>query len=159
MNRMTPIARTLSLGVLAAACGMLISGCIYEIPITAKATRKVDARLVGNWSSRDGKNRMKVAKLDDSTYVVWCNGDLYRAYHSDVGGAPFVSVQSLESDKPSYAYWEWTMTADGTLSLRNVNDRIVPDSTKDSASVRRLLEDNLKNPDLLGEEIRMTKGK
>ena len=42
--------------------------------------------------------------------------------------------------------------ADGTLHGRAVNDKIVPDATKDSAAVRQLLADNLQNTNLLGEE-------
>ena len=102
---------------------------------------------------------MKVVKLDDSNYSVSCDGDLYRAYHSDVADTPFVSVQKLESDKPQYAYWTWKLSDDGTLSLRNVNDKVVPDDTKDSASVQNLLKKNLQNPVLFGDEMQMTKDK
>jgi hypothetical protein len=43
--------------------------------------------------------------------------------------------------------------------LRNVNDTVVPDDTKDSASVQTLLKKNLKNPALFGDETQMTKDK
>src|ERR1019366_9793791 len=102
MNRITLIAQKLILSIAVAACCFVIGGCIYDVPITAKATRKIDARLLGNWTSKDGKGKLKVVKLDDSNYIVSSDGDLYRAYHSDVAGTPFVSVQKLESDKPQY---------------------------------------------------------
>ncbi|MCU0785805.1 MAG: hypothetical protein MUF81_17530 [Verrucomicrobia bacterium] len=159
MNRVRLIAKKLTLGIVVAACCFVISGCIYDVPITAKATRKVDARLLGNWTSKDGKVKMKVVKLDDSNYIVSCDGDLYRAYYSDVADTPFVSVQKLESDKPQYAYWTWKLSGDGTLSLRNVSDKLVPDDIKDSASVQKLLKQNLQNPALFGDEIQMTKNK
>ncbi len=47
---------------------------------------------------------MKVVRLDDSNYIVSYNGDLFRAYHSDVAKTPFVSVQILDSAKAKYAY-------------------------------------------------------
>ena len=56
---------------------------------------------------------MKVVRLDDSNYIVSYNGDLFRAYHSDVAKTPFVSVQILDSAKAKYAYsslevvWRW----------------------------------------------------
>ena len=159
MNRVSLISRTFPFGIVAAACCFVISGCIYDVPITAKATRKVDARLLGNWTSKDGKDKLKVVKLDDSNYIVSCDGDLYRAYHSDVADTPFVSVQKLESDKPQYAYWTWKLSDAGTLRLRNVNDKVVPDDTKDSASVQKLLKKNLQNPALFGDETPMTKDK
>ena len=159
MNGVSLVSRTFTFGIVAAACCFVISGCVYDVPITSKATRKIDARLLGNWTSKDGKSKMKVVKLDDSNYIVSTDGDLYRAYHSDVADTPFVSVQKLESDKPQYAYWTWKLSDDGTLSLRNVNDKVVPDDTKDSASVQELLKKNLKNPALFGDEIQMTKDK
>lgn len=84
MNKASSISRTCTFGIVAAACCFVISGCIYDVAITATATRKVDARLLGNWTSKDEKNKLKVVKLDDSNYVVSCDGDLYRAYHSDM---------------------------------------------------------------------------
>jgi len=159
MNRITLIAQKLILGIVMATCWFVISGCIYDVPITAKATRKVDSRLLGNWTSKDGKDKMKVVKLDDSNYIVYSDGNLYRVWHSDVANTPFVTVQKLESNKPQYAYWTWKLSDDGTLSLRNVNDKIVPDDTKDSATVRKLLKENLRNPALFGDEIQMTKDK
>ena len=159
MNKVSLITRTFTVGIVAAACCLVISGCIYDVPITAKATRKVDARLLGNWTSKDGKDKMKVVKLDDSNYIVACDGDLYRSYHSDLADTPFVSVQKLESDKPQYAYWTWKLSDDGTLSLRNVNDKVVPDDTKDSARVQKLLKENQHNPALFGDETQMTKDK
>ncbi len=159
MNRVTLIAQKLTLGIVVATCCFVISGCIYDVPITSKATRKVDARLLGNWTSKDGKDKIKVVKLDDSNYIIYSDGDLYRAYHSDVADTPFVSVQKLESDKPQYAYWTWKLSDNGTLNLRNVSDKVVPDDTKDSASVQKLLKKNLQNPALFGDEIQMTKDK
>jgi len=159
MNGVSLIPGRFTCGIVAAACCLVISGCIYNVPITSKATRKIDARLLGNWTSKDGKSKLKVVKLDDSNYIVSTDGDLYRAYHSDVADTPFVSVQQLESDKPQYAYWTWKLSDAGTLSLRNVNDKVVPDDTKDSASVQKLLKQNLKNPALFGDELQMTKDK
>lgn len=162
MNRTALLARNLTRVIsviIVAACCVVISGCIYDVPITSNATRKVDARLLGSWTSKDGKDKMKVVRLDDSNYIVCCNGDLYRTYHSDLADTPFVSVQKLESDKPQYAYWIWKLTDEGTLILKNVSDKVVPDETKDLASVQKLLKANLQNPALFGGEMQMTKDK
>jgi hypothetical protein len=42
------------------------SACEYEAPITPSPTQKVQKRLLGDWTSTDGKEKMKVRKLDDS---------------------------------------------------------------------------------------------
>ena len=159
MNKIKLNAQKLTRGIVVAACCIVISGCIYSVPITPKATRNIDVRLLGNWTSKDGKDKMKVVKLDDSNYIIYSDGDLYRAYHSDLADTPFISVQKLESDKPQYAYWTWKLSDDGTLDLRNVSDKVVPDDTKDTASVQKLLKKNLQNPALFGDEIQMTKDK
>jgi hypothetical protein len=141
-------------------CLCFVGACVYEVPVTLNPTRKVEERLLGNWTSSDGKEHMNVRRLDENRYVVYYDGDLFRAYHSDVGGTPFASVQDLNSNDRKYAYVVWKLSDDGNnLTLRNVNDKVVPKESKDSAAVAMLLEKNARNPDLLGEEIQFRKVK
>jgi hypothetical protein len=120
----------------------------------------VQERLLGGWTSLDGKEKMKVRRLDDSIYIVYYDGDLFRAYHSDVAETPFVSVQDINSNDRKYAYVVWKLSDDGKhLSLRNVSDKVIPKETRDSAMVVALLEKNARNPELFGEEIEFNKEK
>jgi hypothetical protein len=120
----------------------------------------VQEPILGNWVSLDGKENMRVRRLDDSIYVVYYDGDLFRAYHSDVAETPFASVQDLNSNDRKYAYVVWKLSDDGKrLSLRNVNRKVVPKETRDSATVAALLAKNARNPDLFGEEIEFSKEK
>ena len=99
-------------------------------------------------------------RFDDSTYAVYYDGDLFRVYHSDVGETPFISVQDLNSNDRKYAYVVWKLSDDGKrLTLRSVNQKIIPKETSDSATVAALLAKNAHNPDLLGEEIEFRKEK
>jgi hypothetical protein len=101
---------------------------------------------------------MRVRRLDNSSYVVYYDGDLFRAYHSDVAGTPFASVQDLNSNDRKYAYVVWKLSDDGKrLSLRSVNNKVVPKETRDSAAVVALLTKNARNPELFGEEIEFRK--
>ncbi len=160
MNTVKLIARKFTLGIVAAVCCFAFSGCDYEVPITASPTRKVDERLLGDWTSKDGKEKIKVRRLDDSIYIVSYNGDLMRAYHSDVAKTSFVSVQDIDSADRKYAYLSWKLSEDGKrLSCRAVRNKVIPKEIKDSASVQKLLEKNLQNPELLGEEEQYTKEK
>jgi hypothetical protein len=103
---------------------------------------------------------MKVRRLDDNIYVVYYDGDLFRAYHSDVAEAPFVSVQDVNSSDRKYAYVVWKLSDDGKrLSLRNVQSKLIPKEQKDSARVVELLKENARNPELFGEEIEFNKVK
>jgi hypothetical protein len=141
-------------------CCLALIGCEFDVPITSSPTRKVDERLLGDWISKDGKEKMKVRRLDDFIYIVSFNGDLSRAYHSDVAKTSFVSVQDLESPGRKYSYLAWKLSEDGQrLGLRVVSDKVIPKETKDSASVQKLLEKNLQNPELLEDEAQFTKEK
>ena len=92
---------------------------------------------------------MKVRKLDDGVYIVYYDGDLFRAYHSDVAETPFASVQDLDSNDRKYANVVWKLSDDGKrLSLRNVNRKVIPNETRESATVVALLTKNARNPEL-----------
>lgn len=154
------ITRKSTLGIVAAVCCLAFSGCEYEVPITTRPTRKVEEKLLGDWGSKDGKDKMKVRKLDDSIYIVSYNESLLRAYHSDVAKTSFVSVQDLDSADRKYAYLTWSLSADGKLlGLRVVSKKVIPTESKDSAGVRKLLEKNLQNAELLEDEAQFTKAK
>jgi hypothetical protein len=151
------IFRRLILGVV--VC-LVIGACQYEVPITSSPTRNVQEQLLGNWVSLDGKEDMRVRRLDDSAYIVYYDGDLFRAYHSDVAEMPFASVQDLNSNDRKYAYVVWKLSDDGKhLSLQNVNHKVIPKETKDAAAVAALLTKNAHNPELFGEEIEFRKAK
>jgi len=154
------ICRRSGFGVAACLCILAFTACKYEVPITSGPTRKVQEQLLGDWASLDGKEKMKVRRLDDSIYIIYYDGDLFRAYHSDVAETPFASVQDLNSNDRNYAYVVWKLSDDGKrLSLRNVSDKVIPEETRDSAMVVALLTKNARNPELLGEEIEFNKEK
>lgn len=114
--------------------------------------------MLGNWRSSDGKEELKLRRLDDSVYVVYYDGDLFRAYHSDIAETPLATVQDLNSNDRKYAYMVWKLSDDGKhLRLRNVSDKVIPKETKDSATVVALLTKNARNPELFGEEIEFRK--
>lgn len=151
----TRVCRKLALVGLAVVCCLSFSGCEgdYAVPITSGPTRKIDQRLLGNWVSKDGTDKMKVRSLDDSIYIVSYNGDLYRAFHSDVGKTSFISAQDIDSADRKYAYLAYKLSEDGKrLDLRAVNTQIIPRETKNSVKVQKLLKINLQSAELFGDE-------
>lgn len=103
---------------------------------------------------------MKVRKFDDSNYIVSCDGDLYRAYHSDLGQTPFVSAQEIDSAGRKYVYLAYKLSDDGQqLDLRAVEDKVIPKETKDSVSVQKLLKKNLQNSQLFGDVAQFVREK
>jgi hypothetical protein len=146
-------------GIAIGLCILVFAACQYDIPITSGPTRKVQERLLGDWTSADGKDKLKLCSLDDSVYVVYYDGDL-RAYHSDVADTSFATVQGLNSSDRKYAYVILKLSDDGkNLSLRSFNDKVIPTETKDPATVVALLTQNAGNRELFGEEIEFKKEK
>lgn len=152
--------------LLAAALGtlavLLLSGCDFDFPLTVKPTRPIDERLLGNWISQEDQNqkveRMNVRKLDDSTYILSYEGDLYRAQHSDLGGLALVSVQDLNPVPGRYLYMHYQLSKDGSrLTLKTVNAKLVLAAAKDQAGVEKFIQQNAENPNLLGQECIFSK--
>ena len=149
-----------AVGIAIGLCSLVFAACQYDIPITSGPTRKVQERLLGDWTSVDGKEKLKLRSLDDSVYVVYYDGDLFRAYHSDAADTSFATVEDLNSSDRKYAYVIWKLSDDGkNLTLRSVSDKVIPTETKDPATVVALLTKNAGNPDLFGEEIEFKKEK
>ena len=148
------------LGVTVALLSLALGACQYDVPITSSPTRKVQEQLLADWRSTDGKEELKLRRLDDSIYIVYYDGDLFRAYHSDVAETPFATVQDLNSSDRKYAYVVWKLSDDGKhLSLRNVSDKVISKEIRDSGTVAALLTKNVSNPELFGEEIEFKKEK
>ena len=142
---------------------LFFSGCNYDLPLTEKPTRKVDPRLLGDWVSFDKDEQkveqMHVRKLDDSTYIVAMDKDLYRVFHSDFADTSFVSVQDLQSGDGygKYGYYVWQLSADGQqLTIKGIRTEVVSEGTKGREALQKLIKDNLANPKLYGEPIVFT---
>src|SRR5438874_2007733 len=111
-------------GAVIGLCSLACTACQYDVPITSHATRKVQEQLLGDWTSSDGKEKLKLRSFDDSVYLVYYDGDLFRAYHSDVAETSFATLQDLNSSDRKYAYVVWKVLDDGRhLSLRSVSDK------------------------------------
>lgn len=154
MKLITLITKRFILVVVGLAFLVSLSACgDYKVAITERPTHSIDQRLIGNWILRNGAERLKVRPLSDSTYVVSYSGLLFRASHSDVAGVSFINAQDLETTEGKYFYLTYRLSDDGKrLYLRLVNDKVIPETTKDSTTVQKLLRDNLQNPELLGTE-------
>ena len=149
---------------LVTAGALLLTGCNYDVPLTAKPTRQIAPRVLGDWIAKDGNKEMhlSVRKLDEFTYIVALDGDLYQAFHSDFADTPFVSVQNLQpgADNRKYIYYAWEVSADGEqLSLKGVSTELVPANTKGRAALQKLIKQYIDNPKLFGEESLFTRKK
>jgi hypothetical protein len=143
---------------------LLLAGCNYDVPLTAKPNQRVNARLLGEWMVVDKENgkeeHLSVRELDDTTYVVTFDGDIYRVFHSDYAGVPFLSVQDLNADNRKYVYFVWQLSSDNTqLTLKGVSNKVIPETTKDRGALQKLIKANLANPALYGDPLTFTRKK
>ena len=141
---------------------VLVAGCDYDFPLTAQPTRKIDERLLGDWVGVDQQSAkedlMRVRGFDDSTYAVAIDNDIYRVFHSDFAGTPLVSVQDLNSGNRKYLYFAWRLSTDGNqLSLKGIDPKVIPETTKSASDVQHLIKQQLKNPRLFRDELRFTR--
>lgn len=156
------VCRKLASVAAAVVCCFCFSACEgdYSVPITSGPTRKIDQRLLGNWVSKDGTDKVKVRSLDDSIYIVSYNGDLYRAFHSDVGKTPFISAQDIDSAGRKYAYLAYQLSDDGKrLDLRAINTKVIPKETTNSVKVQKLLRTNLQRAELFDDQAQFDREK
>lgn len=135
-----------------------LTACNYDAPLTARPTRDVDPRLLGDWVIVDkdsGKaEAMQVRQLDKNTYVIALDGDLYSAFHSDFSGISFLSVQDLNAPERLYLYLTTTVSADGKqLTVRTVSTKVVPGTTKGRGALQKLIKTNLASPALFEEPL------
>ncbi len=151
----TTRASRIVLACLVVVGAMAAAGCEFESPLTTTATRAVEPQLLGDWVSTDEDAMpMKVRRLDDSTYIVVCDGDLYRVHHSDLADTPFLSVQDIDSDGRKYAFLAWALSTDGAvLTLRVLRSEVVPSTIRDVAALQQAVKDHLRDPRLFGTDV------
>jgi hypothetical protein len=150
----------LQVGAAIGLCSLAFTACQYDIPITSGPTRKVQERLLGDWMSADGKEKLKLRSLDDSIYILTTTV-LFFALTTPTSPKHLsqlfrTSTRAIASMLLSF----WKLSDDGkNLRLRSVNDQVVLKETWDSATVVALLTKNARNPELFGEEIEFQKEK
>lgn len=137
-----------------AVCAFALLSCHYDFPLTAEPTRAADARLEGTWTLIEPEQgeKMDIRRYDDRHYVIAYNGEIYRAFHSDVAGMPLMSVQNLNDRERKYVVLEWKLSEDGKrLTIRVVSPDVVPEGTPNREALVKLIESNRENPKLFGE--------
>lgn len=134
------------------------SGCNYDFPLTATPTRKIEARLLGDWVAIDKESDkveiMHVRKFDESTYAVSMDNNIYRVFHSDFADTSLLSVQDLNADSRKYLYYAWQLSADASeLTLKGVRAAVIPETIKTATEIQSLIKQNIGNPKLFQDAL------
>jgi hypothetical protein len=135
-----PLRRLLP--VLALILTFLLAGCDHSFPLTAAPTGPIDARLVGDWVTHDGSKTLTllVRRYDDQHLVFVHDGQLYRAWPSEIGRQPFLTVQALGGTKSPFVFAHYQLDDNGRLlTVRIVQYGTVPETTTTSAAAQEIL--------------------
>ena len=144
MNNAPSFPRATALRIGALVCAIFFSGCEFDVPLTVKSTRPVQQKLIGDWTSVDGKDQMRVRQLDVDSYAIAYNGELYRAHHSDFADTPFVSVLHLDAENRKYAVLAWELVEENNrLRLRVVSSKVVATAASTPAALQKDVERHL----------------
>lgn len=152
------------------AIALLPLACNYDFPLLPAPSRAIDSRLIGEWTTTDESGETEVLivrKYDADHYVVLSESqpakafqiDVARAYHTDFDGLQLVTAQVL-NDERKYLVLQWSLNADATrLKLQSLSIEVVPERTKDRATMMKLIRANRHNPKLFGEVAEYTRVK
>jgi hypothetical protein len=142
--------------VFSATLFLLLSGCIYEAPLTESPTRTIDERLVGDWVSVEEKpSVIQIRKFDDSNFILIDSGQVYRVFHSDFGNINFLSLQNLDSKGSSgrkFAFIDYRFEQPDRVRARAINKNVIPDTLRTSSALQQSVRDHLKDAQLFNKE-------
>ncbi len=134
----------------------LFGSCIYESPLTESPTRKIDERLIGDWVSVEEKlSDVQVRKFDDSNFILIDDRNVYRVFHSDLGGLSFLSLQNLDTTGRSarkFAFIDYRFEEPNKIRVRAINKDIVPETLKTVPELQKIVREHLKDPRLFNKE-------
>ena len=144
------MSRSLLLRLLAGLAAVLLAGCETDYSLTAKPTRAVEHRLLGDWLGDDGETRLLIRQSADSTYIAVIDDDVYRAFHTDHAGLSLMAAQELDPAPGRFAHVAWKLSDDGRqLTLRLVRDSILEERGIDRVSLQRAIAEHRDHPDVL----------
>jgi len=140
-----------------AICLFLLSGCIYEVPLTEQPQKIVNPDLFDLWEaenvSKDEKARTLVLKLNSVEYLVCYyplsdeNGLYFRACDVEIDGKNIMqfqllgtSRQNLDESKRKYHFAKYELKGD-KLVVSILNEELISKKiTKTKDLVRKITE-------------------
>lgn len=144
--------------------GLLVAGCVYEVPLSNEPQQVVDKALLGRWQTTgaDGKvQELLVLPLGPKEYLVHYpsnakDGIFFRAFVAQAGEVPIMQFQALGTaagDVPDNGrvYHFGTFRLDGgQVVLRLLNEAVVSPDAKTSEALAQAIGEQRQNPALFG---------
>jgi hypothetical protein len=135
-----------------------------------------DAKLIGKWKQIDTKDdetsHMVILNFNDREYFVrfklmekkdWSvSAEVYlcRAYTIMVDGVAFFNVQyisSNEKDKRPFMFFRYSISKDGILTWRWINNNLIKTKIKASKELYVFIKKNMNNEKLYGKPLKFKK--
>ncbi len=138
-----------------------VTGCPYEADTSLGEPKEaLDTRLLGVWTTTDAESeessQIRVERNGDSEYAIEIPDDegettKMRAFIVTVEGEPFLNISEVKSDgsKQPFVFGRYTISEDGELTLRLVDEKGVPKALKgDRPGLVNYLKEHLHDPAL-----------
>ncbi|MBW1821558.1 MAG: hypothetical protein JRI92_07300 [Deltaproteobacteria bacterium] len=155
----------------------IIAGCYdSEVPMAPVRDAVFDAKLIGKWKQIDTKDdetsHMVILNFNDREYFVrfklmekkdWSvSAEVYlcRAYTIMVDGVAFCNVQyisSNEKDKRPFMFFRYSISKDGILTWRWINNNLIKTKIKTSKELYVFIKKNRNNEKLYGKPLKFKK--
>jgi hypothetical protein len=143
---------------------LLLSGCPYEskVPLSNPDRFPVNSKLIGLWSGSGDSLTVLVMPFNATEYYIELHevGDdeigRIRAFAFEIAGQRFLHYNELTLDgaPARFSFVRFTLSGDTLLSLRIIEDAIVPESLQtDSKGLIKFIESHLDDPKLYDSEF------
>ena len=156
---------------------LFLTGCYdSEVPMAPVRDAVFDAKLIGKWKQIDTKDdetsHMGILNFNDREYFVrfklmekkdWSvSAEFYlcRAYTIMVDGVAFFNVQyisSNEKDKRPFMFFRYSISKDGILTWRWINNNLIKTKIKASKELYVFIKKNMNNEKLYGKPLKFKK--
>jgi len=156
---------------------LFLTGCYdSEVPMAPVRDAVFDAKLIGKWKQIDTKDdetsHMVILNFNDREYFVrfklmekkdWSvSAEVYlcRAYTIMVDGVAFFNVQyisSNEKDKRPFMFFRYSISKDGILTWRWINNNLIKTKIKASKELYVFIKKNMNNEKLYGKPLKFKK--
>jgi hypothetical protein len=147
------------------AVGLLLVGCVYEVPLATDSQQDVNRALLGKWQTVAGDGEVMellVLPLGANEYLVHYpskakDGIFFRAFVAQTGEVPIMQFQALGTsagDVPDdqRVYHFGTFRLDGQqLVLRLINPEVVNRDVTSTEALAKAIAGQRQNPVLFSE--------
>lgn len=145
--------------------GLLLCGCVYEVPLVDEAVVLIDPEVTGTWQMipqegepEDPTAQLVILPFSRTEYVVIgapAKKDrlVFRGYPGHINGLEIVQLEWLQAgpEQNRYHVCRYTISEDGRLAVQMLSTDVVSDLITDPDELRKILVEQCRNPKMFSE--------